>query len=91
MVQPGPCKGATSATKAMEKMHTTESIDRLFLELSQFTQATTAKELAQQRKIAALETAIAPFAAIVEETSGRIPYERLSAADWHALVKAYRA
>ncbi len=27
-------------------MHTTESIDRLFLELSQFTQATTAKERA---------------------------------------------
>jgi hypothetical protein len=36
--------GSTVA-EAKENMQTTESIDRLFLELSQFTQATTAKEL----------------------------------------------
>jgi hypothetical protein len=36
--------GITGA-EAKENMQTTESIDRLFLELSQFTQATTAKEL----------------------------------------------
>ena len=32
----------------------TETIDRLFLELSQVTQATTAKELALQNEVAAL-------------------------------------
>lgn len=72
-------------------MHTTESIDRLFLELSQFTQATTAKEAALGLKVFQLKAAMQPFVDLVESTNGRIPYERLSAADWHALVKAFRA
>ena len=73
-----------------EKMET-ETIDRLFLELSQVTQATTAKELALGVEVERLRTAMKPFARLVSTTSGRIPYERLSAADWHGLVKAYEA
>ena len=72
-------------------MHTTESIDRLFLELSQFTQATTAKESALRDEVLRLKTAMRPFVRLVETTSGRIPYENLSAADWHSLVKAFLA
>jgi hypothetical protein len=33
--------------------------------------------------------AVAPFAKLVCSTSGRIPVEKLSFADWHELVKAY--
>lgn len=72
-------------------MPTTENIDRLFLELSQFTQATTAKELALAAQVSALRAAMKPFAELMATTNGRIPYERLSAADWHGLVKAYVA
>ena len=36
-----------------------------------------------------LRRAVAPFAAIVSGTSGRIPTERLSLANWHDLVKAF--
>ena len=68
-----------------------ETIDKLFLELSQVTRATTAKEIALQGKVALLCHAIAPFAVLVETTSGRIPYENLSAANWHTLVKAFNA
>jgi hypothetical protein len=73
----------------MESMQITEIIDRLFLELSQFTQATTAKELALAAEVKTLRAAIKPFADLVMSTSGRVPYERLSAADWHGLTKAY--
>lgn len=38
----------------------------------------------------ALRNAITPFAKIVSESSGRIPVEKLSMADWHTLVKAYK-
>lgn len=38
-----------------------------------------------------LRAAVKPFADLVLTTSGRIPYERLSAAHWHHLVKAYLA
>jgi hypothetical protein len=68
----------------------TETIDHLFLELSQFTQATTAKELALQGEVQKLMDVIRPFAKVVAKSSGRVPYERLSAADWHALAKEYR-
>jgi hypothetical protein len=37
---------------------------------------------------AVLRAAMAPFARIVRESSGRIPTERLSLANWHALTKA---
>jgi len=36
-----------------------------------------------------LREAVAPFADLVNKTSGRIPTERLSLANWHALVKAF--
>lgn len=36
----------------------------------------------------ALRAAVKPFAKIVMESEGRIPTERLSFADWHALGKA---
>lgn len=42
-------------------------------------------------KLTALYNAVLPFAKIVEDSSGRIPTERLSAADWHALAKAFRS
>ena len=70
---------------------TTESIDRLFLELSQFTQATTAKELALRDEVLRLRTAMRPFVVLAETTSGRVAHENLSAANWHDLVKAFRA
>jgi len=73
----------------MADLPQTESIDRLFLELSQFTRATTAKEIDLQRRLAVLRAAVWPFAKLVLDSSGRIPHERLSMADWHALVKAY--
>lgn len=38
----------------------------------------------------ALESAIEPFARLLQGTSGRIPVERLSASDWHELIKAYK-
>jgi len=37
-----------------------------------------------------LRKAVRPFAALVETTSGRIPTERLSLADWHNLAKAMK-
>jgi len=70
--------------------HNTEIIDRLFLELSQFTQAKSKKELDLEDDLRRLRAAVKPFARIVETTSGRIPHEKLSGADWHALVKAFR-
>lgn len=36
----------------------------------------------------ALRAAVKPFARLVSQTDGRIPTERLSFADWHALAKA---
>jgi hypothetical protein len=41
------------------------------------------------RELTELREAVAPFAEIVNTTSGRIPTERLSLANWHALVKAF--
>jgi hypothetical protein len=38
-----------------------------------------------------LRDACKPFVELVKNTSGRIPTERLSAANWHDLVKAYEA
>jgi len=43
----------------------------------------------ESAELAALREAVKPFAAIINETSGRIPTERLSLADWHNLVKAF--
>jgi hypothetical protein len=40
-------------------------------------------------EIEQMRAAVKPFAELVANTSGRIPYEKLSAAHWHALVKAY--
>ncbi len=71
--------------------NTTETIDRLFLELSHFTQATSAKELALKNELLRLRISMLPFVELVEKTSGRIPCEKLSGADWHALVKAFRS
>jgi len=69
----------------------TEILDRLVLELSQITQATSAKEQALQRRIDSLKLAIQPFANIVLTSSGRIPVERLLLDDWLSLVRAYKA
>lgn len=88
----------------------TQTIDLLFLEISQVTKTTTAKELSLLERVRDLEAmqlldppvrfllervrdleeAMRPFAELVETTSGRIPVERLCAADWHKLAKAYR-
>lgn len=35
--------------------------------------------------------AMKPFVEIIKETSGRIPVERLSFADWHGLAKVFDA
>jgi hypothetical protein len=69
----------------------TETIDKLFLELSQVTKATTAKEVRLEMRNAELMVAIQPFADLVKSTSGRIPTERLSLADWHFLARTYDA
>ena len=69
----------------------TEVIDKLYMELSQVTRATTAKELDWERRFNRLRMAVQPFADLVKTTDGRIPYERLSLANWHELVKAYDA
>lgn len=68
----------------------TQTIDMLFLELSQVTKATTQKEIALLKRVHDLQDAMRPFAELLETTSGRIPVERLSAADWHKLAEAYR-
>lgn len=73
----------------MADLTETESIDRLFLELSQFTRAKTANEIDLLRRLDVLRAAVRPFAKLVLDSSGRIPHERLSLADWHTLVKAY--
>lgn len=36
-----------------------------------------------------LHTAALPFVSLMRGTSGRIPVERLSFADWHELIKAH--
>jgi hypothetical protein len=64
---------------------TTETIDKLFLELSQVTSATTAKEC----RLLDLAEATKPFVELVKGSNGRIPVEKLSLADWHRLVKAW--
>ena len=77
--------GITMTKKSLE----TEAIDRLFLELSQVTQATTAREIELISRVNAMKVAMKPFAELVNNTSGRIPHERLSAADWHLLAESY--
>lgn len=67
----------------------TSTIDRLFLELSQFTQASSAKEIELRSQVNQLLAAIKPFAVAVKTTSGAIPYDKLSLVNWHDLVKAY--
>lgn len=67
----------------------TEMIDKLFLELSQVTTATTSKELAIFEKLKALREAVEPFASIVYNSDGRIPTEQLSLSHWHKLTNAF--
>jgi hypothetical protein len=43
----------------------------------------------QAAQIAMLREALKPFVDLVKSTSGRIPYERLSLANWSQLCKAY--
>ena len=38
-------------------------------------------------ELSALRDAVRPFVRLMKDTSGRIPTERLSFADWHALAK----
>ena len=40
-------------------------------------------------RIDELEGAIEPFANLIADSSGRIPTEKLSMADWHGLAKVY--
>jgi hypothetical protein len=47
------------------------------------------KLAARDAEIERLRKAIAPFAQIMIGTSGRVPTERLSFADWHSLSRAY--
>lgn len=65
-------------------------LNKLYLELSQVVTAVTEKELLLQKQITKLRNAIKPFARLILSTEGRIPYERLSAENWHTLVKAYK-
>ena len=44
--------------------------------------------LAMLHELDELRAAVKPFAQLVASTSGRIPTERLSFADWHRLAKA---
>ena len=47
-------------------------------------------ELSDAReKVRELVCAMEPFARLMNTTSGRIPVEQLSLANWHDLVKAY--
>lgn len=46
-------------------------------------------ELEEARKLELL-SAMKPFAELVLATSGRIPHERLSFANWHDLTRAYK-
>lgn len=69
---------------------TTETLDKLYLEWSQFTGAKTARELKLEKQKQELLRSMKPFAELVTSTNGRIPTERLSLADWHALIKAWR-
>lgn len=43
----------------------------------------------RNRRLWALVAAVRPFAEIMLGSSGRIPTERLSAAHWHALTRAF--
>ncbi|MGL4232648.1 MAG: hypothetical protein ACRDAM_21730 [Casimicrobium sp.] len=45
---------------------------------------------ALQARIVELEKAVEPFAKVTLTSSGRIPVERLSFANWHVLTKAYK-
>jgi hypothetical protein len=64
------------------------STSKRYQSAAQEAQATIAK---QATRIAELMVAIRPFADLVKSTSGRIPTERLSLADWHFLVRTYDA
>ena len=44
----------------------------------------------QEAKLNVLREAIAPFVLLMKRTSGRIPTEELSLADWHELSKAWK-
>lgn len=68
---------------------TTEIIDKLFLELSEVTSATTKREIAIYMKLQDLRKAVEPFVKIVRESQGRIPIEMLSLENWHNLLKAF--
>ena len=70
---------------------TTEIIDKLFLELSQVTNATTKRELDIYIRLQELRKAVEPFVNLVKYSSGNIRTEKLSLAQWHDLTKAFNA
>ena len=47
--------------------------------------------VALQAELASLRKAVEPFAKLHNETSGRIPVERLSFYNWHTLAKAFKS
>lgn len=49
---------------------TTETLDRLYLEWSNFTEARTARDLRNELRIQVLEAAIAPFVDVLENDIG---------------------
>jgi hypothetical protein len=60
------------------------------LGMGEFDRMTAYREAKESPRFDLLE-AVEPFAELVNETSGKIPFERLSFANWHALAKAYNA
>jgi hypothetical protein len=48
-------------------------------------------EYLSRLEIERLRNAMKPFVDVAISTNGRIPHEKLSAANWHDLVKAYDA
>lgn len=51
----------------------------------------TEKAVDHELEVQKLRTAMKPFADLVMTTSGPIPYERLSFADWHSMANAYKS
>lgn len=67
----------------------TETLDKLYLEWSQFTQAKTAREIMLAHQVHKLLQAIKPFADVVLNSSGPIPHNKLSLEDWRLLASTY--
>lgn len=68
----------------------TESIDKLFLELSQFTAAKTKRECDLETRLQMMISVAEPFVEAIRQSSENPATNKLSLEHWHDLLKAFK-